>query len=114
MLRTPVNECGLILSPKTGTLESLISLSEDLPKQDAFFTATVAKIVDTLRNLLNNDSSKLSQHILVNEQPVDEYLLRDWRWNGSRYGIQRGLREMLDVLIKVSADIVVRLYHGEF
>ncbi|KAK7694419.1 hypothetical protein QCA50_001605 [Cerrena zonata] len=95
----------VIPSFKTGTLESLINLSEDLPKQDAFFTATVAKIVDTLRNLLNNDASKLSQHILVNEQPVDEYLLRDWRWNESRYGIQRGLREMLDVLIKEMTSI---------
>lgn len=61
----------------------------------------MAKIVDTLRNLLNNDPSKLSQHILVNEQSVDEYLLQDWRWNEGRYGVQRGLREMVDVLVKV-------------
>lgn len=61
----------------------------------------MAKIVDTLRNLLNNDPSKLAQHILVNEQSVDEYLLQDWRWNEGRYGVQRGLREMVDVLIKV-------------
>lgn len=57
--------------------------------------------MDTLRNLLNNDPSKLSQHILVNEQSVDEYLLQDWRWNEGRYGVQRGLREMVDVLVKV-------------
>ncbi|CAL1696511.1 unnamed protein product [Somion occarium] len=94
-----------IPSFKTGTLESLIGLSEDLPKQDAFFTATVAKIVDTLRNLLNNDSSKLAQHILVNEQPVDDYLLKSWRWNEGRYGVQRGLREMLEVLVKEMTSI---------
>lgn len=87
---------------KTGTLDSLITLSEDLPKQDAFFTATVAKNVETLRNLLNNDPSKLSQHILVDERTVDDYLLREWRWNEGRYGVQRGLREMVDVLAKVS------------
>lgn len=86
---------------QTGTLDALVSLSEELPKQDAAFTAVVAKIVDTLRNLLNNDPSKLSQHILVNEQSVDEYLLQDWRWNEGRYGVQRGLREMVDVLVKV-------------
>lgn len=78
-----------------------MALSEELPKQDTFFTATVAKTVDTLRNLLNNDPSKLSQHILVNEQPVDSYLLRGWSWNEGRYGTQRSLREMIDVLIKV-------------
>ncbi|KAJ3479173.1 hypothetical protein NLI96_g9247 [Meripilus lineatus] len=94
-----------IPSFKTGTLESLISLSEDLPKQDNFFTSTVAKTVDTLRNLLNNEPSKLIQHILVNERTVDDYLLQGWRWNESRYGVQRSLREMLDVLIKEMTSI---------
>ncbi|KAM5538237.1 hypothetical protein V8D89_008124 [Ganoderma adspersum] len=94
-----------IPSFKTGTLESLVALSEELPKQDTFFTATVAKTVDTLRNLLNNDPSKLSQHILVNEQPVDSYLLRGWSWNEGRYGTQRSLREMIDVLIKEMTSI---------
>jgi V-type H+-transporting ATPase subunit C len=84
----------------------LIALSEELPKQDAFFTATVAKTVDTLRNLLNNDPAKLAQHVLVNEQSVDDYILGGWEWNGGRYGVQRSLREMVDVLNKVFA-----LYH---
>ncbi|EJF66508.1 ATPase V1 complex subunit C [Dichomitus squalens] len=94
-----------IPSFKTGTLESLVSLSEELPKTDTFFTATVAKTVDTLRNLLNNDPSKLAQHILVNEQPVDSYLLRGWSWNEGRYGTQRSLREMIDVLNKEMTSI---------
>ncbi|KAI0067873.1 ATPase V1 complex subunit C [Artomyces pyxidatus] len=94
-----------IPSFKTGTLESLVSLSEELPKQETTFTAVVAKIVDTLRNLLNNDPSKLSQHILVNEESVDEYLLGGWHWNEGRYGVQRGLREMVDVLIKEMTSI---------
>lgn len=83
----------------------MVALSEDLPKQDASFTATVAKTVDTLRNLLNNDPAKLAQHVLVNEKPVDNYLLNDWRWNEGRYGTQKSLREMLDVLMKVRACV---------
>ncbi|KAG1757907.1 ATPase V1 complex subunit C [Suillus lakei] len=101
---TRVAELG-IPSFKTGTLDSLIALSEELPKQDAFFTATVAKIVDTLRNLLNNDPTKLAQHVLVNEGSVDDYVLRGWKWNDSRYGVQRSLREMVDVLNKEMASI---------
>ncbi|OJT14372.1 V-type proton ATPase subunit C 1, partial [Trametes pubescens] len=66
---------------------------------------TVAKTVDTLRNLLNNDPSKLSQHILVNEQPVDSYILKGWSWNEGRYGVQRSLREMIDVLNKEMTSI---------
>jgi len=90
---------------KTGTLDGLISLSEDLPKQETFFTTTVAKTVDTLRNLLNNDPSKLNQHILVNEQTVDEYIMKDWKWNEGRYGVQRGLRDIVDSLTKEMTSI---------
>ncbi|OSD06004.1 ATPase V1 complex subunit C [Trametes coccinea BRFM310] len=90
---------------KTGTLDSLVTLSEELPKHDTFFTATVAKTVDTLRNLLNNDPRKLAQHVLVNEQHVDAYLLKSWSWNEGRYGVQRSLREMVDVLNKEMTSI---------
>jgi len=99
-----------IPSFKTGTLDSLISLSEELPKYDSNFTTTVAKIVETLRNLLNNDPSKLAQHTLINGKPVDDYLLKDWRWNEGRYGTQRGLKDMTDVLVKeiTSIDSVIK------
>ncbi|TFK41400.1 hypothetical protein BDQ12DRAFT_679405 [Crucibulum laeve] len=94
-----------IPSFKTGTLDLLIALSEELPKQDAFFTTTVAKTVDTLRNLLNNDPSKLEQHILVDEKSVDSYLLDDWKWNEGRYGVQKSLKEMVDTLNKEMTSI---------
>jgi len=90
---------------KTGTLESLILLSEELPKQDIFFTQTIAKIVDTLRNLLNNDPSKLSQHILVDERTVDQYILDGWHWNAGRYVLHKSLKEILDALNKETTSI---------
>jgi len=61
--------------------------------------------VDTLRNLLNNDPAKLAQHILVNEKTVDGYLLNGWKWNEGRYGVQKGLREIADTLIKEMMSI---------
>jgi len=94
-----------IPSFKTGTLDSLISLSEELPKYDSNFTTTVAKIVETLRNLLNNDPSKLAQHISINDKSVDDYLLTNWRWNEGRYGTQRGLKDMTDVFVKEMTSI---------
>lgn len=81
-------------------MESLISLSDDLPKLEGFFTTTVAKAVDTLRNLLNNDPAKLEQHILVDEKSVDSYLLDGWKWKEGRYDIQKGLRDLVDILNK--------------
>ena len=82
-------------------MESLIALSEDLPKLEGFFTTAVAKTVDTLRNLLNNDPVKLGQHILVDEKSVDSYLLNGWKWKEGRYDIQKSLRDLVDILNKV-------------
>jgi len=103
----PTNGLSQLQIPafKTGTLEGLITLSEELPKQDSFFTQTIAKIVDILRNLLNNDPSKLAQHILVEEHPVDEYLLNDWSWNEGRYVLHKSLKEIVDTLTKELTSI---------
>ena len=100
----------LICPQQTGTLDGLIALSEDLPKQDSFFTASVAKTVDTLRNLLNNDPSKLAQHILVEERNVDDYLF-EWKWNEGRYGIQKSLSDVIDSLSKVQFIFVLPFGH---
>lgn len=64
----------------------------------------MAKIVDTLRNLLNNDATRLAQHTLVDERSTDDYLLRGWSWNSSKYATQRGLRDIVDTLVKVSPE----------
>ncbi|KAF5311794.1 hypothetical protein D9619_003322 [Psilocybe cf. subviscida] len=102
----PRNVAQLVIpSFKTGTLEGLISLSEDLPKQESFFTGTVAKTVDTLRNLLNNDPTKLEQHILVDEGSVDAYLMNGWKWKEGRYDIQKNLRDLVDSLNQEMASI---------
>ncbi|KAH9487155.1 V-type proton ATPase subunit C 1-B [Psilocybe cubensis] len=105
--KLPSRNIGQLAIPifKTGTLDSLIALSEDLPKQESFFTATVAKNVETLRNLLNNDPAKLEQHVLVDEQSVDTYLLNGWKWNEDRYDVQKSLRELVNTLHKEMTSI---------
>lgn len=50
---------------QSGTLSSLLTLSDYLPKQDTFFTQTVSKLLDTLRSLLNDDPQKLELHTRV-------------------------------------------------
>ena len=69
----------------------------------------MARIVDTLRNLLNNDPQKLGQHTLVEERTVDDYLLRSWKWNEGRYSIEKGLKELVDTLNRVSTTLQVTL-----
>ncbi|ELU43330.1 V-ATPase subunit C family protein [Rhizoctonia solani AG-1 IA] len=88
---------------KTGTLDLLITLSEELPKHDSNATSTVGKIVDTLRNLLNNDPSRLAQHTLVEEKTCDDYLLKNWKWNSGKYNTERSLRDTVDALVKLQS-----------
>ena len=61
----------------------------------------VLKEGDFVDVALNNDPTKLRQHVLVNDEPVDDYLMRNWHWSEGRYGVQRPLRDMIDVLTKV-------------
>lgn len=56
--------------------------------------------METLRNLLNNDPSKLAQHILIDDKSVDDYLINHWHWNEGRYGSQRALKDITDILVK--------------
>ena len=84
---------------KTGTLESLITLSEELPRSDAFFTSVTTRIVDTLRALLNNDERALDEHLLVEGESVGDYLM-NWHWNNGKYRPDRPLQDMLEALTK--------------
>ncbi|PWN89151.1 putative VMA5-H+-ATPase V1 domain 42 kd subunit, vacuolar [Acaromyces ingoldii] len=101
-----LSELGQLTLPplKTGTLESLIGLSDELPRHDAAFTQVVAKIVDTLRALLNNDAEALAQHVLIQEKPIDDYML-GWSWNGSKYRTERSLGELIETLSKEMSSI---------
>lgn len=62
--------------------------------------------MDTLRNLLNNDPAKLEQHILVDERSVDSYLLNGWKWKDGRYGVQKSLRDVVDILNQVRNGVM--------
>ena len=57
--------------------------------------------METIRNLLNNEQSKVLQHTQVNDRSVDEYL-RNWRWNEGRYIVHRDLKDIVETLNRVS------------
>lgn len=89
---------------KTGTLESLLALAEELPKADAFFNSVVSRIVDTLRSLFNDDAHALNEHLVLDGESVEDYLMH-WRWNASKYRADRSLHELLETLTKEMTSI---------
>ena len=52
---------------KVGTLDTLIQQSEELSKLQAVCAGVVSKVGDTLRNILDGDEDKISQHKTVND-----------------------------------------------
>jgi V-type H+-transporting ATPase subunit C len=98
---------------QTGTLESLISLSEILPKHEAYFTSIIVKIVDTLRNLVNDESAKLQANLQVDGMSLHDYGLGrgkgGWKWNERRFGLQKSLKDLTDTLFKVPIRRLIQL-----
>ncbi|WFD32693.1 Vacuolar ATP synthase subunit C [Malassezia sp. CBS 17886] len=89
---------------KTGTLDSMITLSEDTSKTDANFVAVTTRIVDTLRALVNDDEAALSEHLMLDGASVDKYLLH-WRWDAGRYRPDRPLPELVELLSREMQSI---------
>ena len=89
---------------KVGTLDALIQHSEELSKLESLCNSVVAKVNDTLRNILDNDDSKISQHKTVNDKPLDSYL-RSFTWNKVKYRSDKPLAELIDTLQKEANSI---------
>lgn len=83
---------------RVGTLASLITLSESLPKSDAAAHSTLNKIRETLGSLVNNDSNALEQHLLVKEASIADYVLGGWSWNAAKYSVEKELAEVVAML----------------
>ena len=52
---------------KVGTLDALIQQSEELAKLQALCQSVVAKVGDSLKNIIGGDEEKISQHKSVND-----------------------------------------------
>lgn len=95
-----------IPSLKTGTLESLIIMAEDLPKIDNLFAAIVSRIVDALRALLNDDEDALNENLNIDGMSVEDYVM-SWQWNSGKYRIEKSLNELIELLTKVRVCVCV-------
>ncbi|KAL2067087.1 hypothetical protein VTL71DRAFT_1511 [Oculimacula yallundae] len=89
---------------KIGTLDALVQQADDLAKLEGVCEAVVAKMGESLRNLLEGDEDKISQQKTVNDKPADQYL-RTFNWNKVKYRADKPLAELIDSLQKELASI---------
>ncbi|GAA5961947.1 hypothetical protein JCM21900_001158 [Sporobolomyces salmonicolor] len=112
---------------KTGTLSSLLTLSESLAKQDPILSSSLQKTVETIRSLTSppstpspNDadrSSPLSSHLVLDDgRPYLSYVLPEgseqgqteesWTWNKGKFRTEsRSLCEVVEAIMKEAQSI---------
>ncbi|RMZ92409.1 hypothetical protein DV736_g334, partial [Chaetothyriales sp. CBS 134916] len=100
---------------KIGTLDGLIQQSEDLAKLESLSNAVVAKVGDTLKNILDGNEAKISLHKSVNDKPLEQYL-KSFSWNKVKYRSDKPIAELLVLLQKEinSIDNDVRTKYNQY
>jgi len=93
-----------IPSLKIGTLDALVTQSEELAKLDGVFEGVVNKIADVLKNVLQGQEDKLKEQQKVDGKHVDVYL-KSFEWSTIKYRIDKSLHELIDSLGKEMASL---------
>lgn len=97
-----------------------MTLSDALPKHDAYFTSVVAKLLDTIKSLAtgsaqsqssstndsDKDKDKLESYARINDLPPTQYLIphsgarQGWTWDAARWGQDGKVTDVVEALVK--------------
>ena len=80
---------------RVGTLDSLMSLSDDLVKMDALAEAAVAKMYKTVVDLAEGS---LPDGPAVNGVPIVPYTLMRWEWEEAKFQLKQPVRELCETI----------------
>ncbi|GAA5820427.1 hypothetical protein JCM11491_000704 [Sporobolomyces phaffii] len=108
--------CSLVELPafKTGTLSSLLTLSDQLAKHDPAVTQALAKTVDTIRSLTSpSDSpsssdraSPLASHLVLDDgRPYFDYFDPAGAWTWDKAKVRTDDRALADVVESLLAEV---------
>ena len=78
---------------KVGTLDSLMTLSDELVKSDQLAEQIVLKIVDSLKMLGTGDGTPIKDLLKVGDKSIDQYL-ENFSWNTMKYRSDKTLMEL--------------------
>ncbi|KAM5356296.1 hypothetical protein ACJ41O_002942 [Fusarium nematophilum] len=100
---------------KIGTLDALVQQADDLAKLEASCQVVVAKVADSLKNVLDGDEDRIAQYKMVNDKPTDQYL-STFSWNKIRYRADKSLGELISTLQKelVTVDNDVKTKFNQY
>jgi len=97
-------------SLRVGTLNSLITLNDELQKVDTFLENTTKKIAKQLVDLVGAKPGK-QQSLSINGATIQQYLSQ-FQWDDAKYNLKLSLSEIVDkihqTVIKVEDDLKVK------
>lgn len=82
---------------KVGTLDSLMSLSDDLAKIDSHVENVTRKIANQLIDLLDGDKKDFYEYLSVNNNRIDSYLTF-FRWDEAKYPTSQSLKTLTETI----------------
>eukprot|EP01098_Paradermamoeba_levis_P008725 TRINITY_DN3604_c0_g1_i1.p1 TRINITY_DN3604_c0_g1~~TRINITY_DN3604_c0_g1_i1.p1 ORF type:complete len:374 (-),score=154.30 TRINITY_DN3604_c0_g1_i1:177-1298(-) len=82
---------------RVGTLDQLMTLSDDLTKVDNFVEAVVKKIAKQFKDMLDEKEAKDDRIFIINGANIETYL-RNFPWDEAKYSTKKTLRELVDII----------------
>ncbi|GAV01314.1 hypothetical protein RvY_12048 [Ramazzottius varieornatus] len=89
---------------KVGTLDQLVSLSDDLTKLDTSTEGVVRKLAAYLGDVLEDKKEKLAENLQANGTDINTYLTR-FQWDMAKYPVKQSLRGQADIISKQVSQI---------
>ena len=90
---------------KVGTLDTLVGLSDDLAKLDAYTESVGRKIAAAIADTLENKNPlAVNEHLQANGMELGTYLTR-FQWDLAKYPIKQSLKALHDIINKQVGQI---------
>lgn len=83
---------------RVGTLDMLMTLSDDLARIDTFIEGTCRKITSKLLEILEGGKETTSERVLNMDGASIEDFVQQFRWDEEKYSAKRSLKELVDIL----------------
>lgn len=100
-----VNSKFQIPDLKVGTLDSLVSLSDDLAKHDALAESVTRKVAQCLADVIDTDKKdQFEANLKVNNKPLSTYMSR-FQWDVARFPVRQSIRALAEMIAKQLSQI---------
>ncbi|CAF0737739.1 unnamed protein product [Didymodactylos carnosus] len=91
---------------KVGTLDSLVSLSDDLGRLDTYIEGVTRKLAQYFGEVLEGEKNKLAENLVVGPNNVDPVTyVTDFQWDHAKYPTKQSLKTLSEVISKAVTHV---------